>query len=89
MRGHRGPVLAAGVRGPLLAFALGTLATFAGLVAYLLALTVPVLWWKLRRAPQVPASAEKAGNVLLAMLAVQIGLGIATLLLVVPLPLFE
>ncbi|HEX4883152.1 MAG TPA: COX15/CtaA family protein [Casimicrobiaceae bacterium] len=57
------------------------------LVAYLLAVAVPVLWWKLRNAPQVPASAEKGGGALLAMLAVQIGLGIATLLLVVPLPL--
>jgi cytochrome c oxidase assembly protein subunit 15 len=55
--------------------------------AALLALLVPVLWWKLRRAPQVPAAAEKAGHVLLAMLGVQIALGIATLLLVVPLPL--
>lgn len=36
LRGHRGPVLPGGVRGPLLAFALGTLVTFAGLVAYLL-----------------------------------------------------
>lgn len=55
--------------------------------AYVLALLVPVLWWKLRRAPQIPASAEKAGNALLAMLAVQIVLGIATLLAVVPLSL--
>jgi heme a synthase len=55
--------------------------------AWLLAFLVPVLWWKLRRAPQVPASAEKAGNALVAMMALQIGLGIATLLLVVPLPL--
>jgi cytochrome c oxidase assembly protein subunit 15 len=55
--------------------------------AWLLALLVPVLWWKLRRAPQVPASAEKGASTLLAMLAIQIGLGIATLLAVVPLSL--
>ena len=55
--------------------------------AWLLAFLVPVLWWKLRRAPQVPARAENGGNLLFAMLVLQIGLGIATLLLVVPLPL--
>jgi cytochrome c oxidase assembly protein subunit 15 len=55
--------------------------------AWLLFLLVPVLWWKLRRAPALPARAEKGGNALLAMLAIQIGLGIATLVLVVPLPL--
>jgi len=55
--------------------------------AWLLALLVPVLWWKLRRAPQVPARAEKGGNLLLATLAFQIGLGIATLVNVVPLSL--
>jgi cytochrome c oxidase assembly protein subunit 15 len=55
--------------------------------AWLLFLLVPVLWWKLRTANGVPARAEKGGNALLAMLAIQIALGIATLLLVVPLPL--
>lgn len=55
--------------------------------AWLLAFLVPVLWWKLRRAPQVPAAAEKAGNLLLAMLGAQIALGIATLVNVVPLAL--
>jgi cytochrome c oxidase assembly protein subunit 15 len=55
--------------------------------AWLLFFLVPVLWWKLRRAPGLPARAEKAGNALLGMLAIQIALGIATLVLVVPLPL--
>jgi cytochrome c oxidase assembly protein subunit 15 len=55
--------------------------------AWLLFFLVPVLWWKLRRAPDLPARAEKGGNALLGMLAIQIALGIATLVLVVPLPL--
>jgi cytochrome c oxidase assembly protein subunit 15 len=55
--------------------------------ACLLSGLVAVLWWKLRRAPSIPARAEKGGDALLAMLAIQAGLGIATLLLVVPLPL--
>ena len=55
--------------------------------AWLLCFLVPVLWWKLRTADGVPARAEKGCNALVAMLAIQIALGIATLLLVVPLPL--
>jgi cytochrome c oxidase assembly protein subunit 15 len=57
------------------------------LLAWLLAFFVPALWWKLRRTPAVPARARVGGDLLLAALAVQIALGIATLLLVVPLPL--
>ena len=55
--------------------------------AWLLFFLVPVLWWKLRRAPEMPVRADKGGDALLGMLAVQIALGIATLVLVVPLPL--
>jgi cytochrome c oxidase assembly protein subunit 15 len=55
--------------------------------AWLLFFLVPVLWWKLRTAGGVPARAEKGGNALLAVLAIQIALGIATLLAVVPLSL--
>jgi len=55
--------------------------------AWLLFFLVPVLWWKLRTADGVPARAEKGGNALLAVLAIQLALGIATLLLVVPLSL--
>jgi cytochrome c oxidase assembly protein subunit 15 len=55
--------------------------------AWLLFFLVPVLWWKLRSTRGLPARADKGGDLLLAMLVVQIALGIATLLLVVPLPL--
>ena len=54
--------------------------------AWLLAFLVPVLWWKVLRS-DVPARARTGAHLMLAMLAVQIALGIATLLLVVPLPL--
>jgi len=57
------------------------------LFALLLVLLVPVLWWKLRHAPDLPRRATVGGNALLAMLMAQLGLGIATLLYVVPLPL--
>jgi cytochrome c oxidase assembly protein subunit 15 len=55
--------------------------------AWLLFLIVPIAWWKLRRIPRLPSRARWGGNALLAMLAIQIALGIATLLLVVPIPL--
>jgi len=55
--------------------------------AWLLFFLVPVLCWKLARAPGVPVRAEKGGNALVAMLGVQIALGVATLLMVVPLHL--
>jgi heme a synthase len=54
--------------------------------AWLLAFLVPVLWWKVLRA-DVPARARTGAHLMLAMLAVQVALGITTLLLVVPLPL--
>lgn len=56
------------------------------LIAYLLALAIPAFWWAARRAPLVPR-ARVAVNLLLAMLAIQITLGITTLLYVVPIPL--
>jgi len=55
------------------------------IVALSLAIVVPWLWWRVRRLPN--AGARSAANALFAMLALQIALGIATLLLVVPLPL--
>jgi heme a synthase len=55
--------------------------------AWLLCFLVPVLWWKLRHAPDVPRRATVGGHALLAMLVVQLGIGITTLLFVVPLPL--
>ena len=54
--------------------------------AWVLAALVPIAWWKLQRAP-VPARAVTTSHAMLAMLVVQIALGIATLLLVVPLSL--
>ena len=56
-------------------------------LAWLLAFLVPILWWKVRNTGGVPERARAGGNLLLALLALQIMLGIATLLLVVPIPL--
>ncbi len=56
------------------------------MIAWMLAFLVPLFWFKSRQLP-LPASTRRACNLLLIMLAVQISLGIATLLLVVPLPL--
>src|SRR5712691_28559 len=56
------------------------------LIAWLLAFLVPWFWLRARREP-VPRRARLAADLLLAMLALQITLGIATLLLAVPLPL--
>jgi cytochrome c oxidase assembly protein subunit 15 len=52
-----------------------------------LAFLVPLLWWKVRRDRAAPPRARTAANLLIAMLAVQIALGIMTLIHVVPLPL--
>jgi len=57
------------------------------LIAWTLAIAVPALWWKLRAAPGVSGRARRGGSLLLGLLALQIALGIATLLLVVPFPL--
>ena len=56
------------------------------LIAWTLAILVPIFWFKSKNLP-LPGSAHLACNLLLIMLIVQISLGIATLLLVVPLPL--
>ena len=55
-------------------------------VGWVLALSVPLLWWRLR-GRQLPQRARAGGSALLAMLALQLGLGIATLINAVPLPL--
>jgi cytochrome c oxidase assembly protein subunit 15 len=55
--------------------------------ALALAVAVPLLWWRLQRAEGLPARARVGGHVLLALLVLQLALGIATLLLVVPVPL--
>ena len=60
------------------------------LLAWLLALLVPWFWWKTRLVepnPPVNPHARLAVRLLLGALAVQIALGISTLLLVVPIPL--
>jgi heme a synthase len=57
------------------------------LIALVLALLVPLFWWRVRVASGVSRRARIGADLLLGLLAVQIALGIATLLLVVPLPL--
>ncbi len=56
-------------------------------IAWLLALLVPWFWWTLRRTRGLPPRARIGGDLLLVLVAVQIALGISTLLLVVPVPL--
>ncbi len=56
------------------------------LIAWLLALLVPWFWLRARRAPIAPR-AKLGAHLLLAALALQIALGIFTLLLAVPIPL--
>jgi cytochrome c oxidase assembly protein subunit 15 len=55
-------------------------------VGWLLAFAVPLLWWRVRRA-SVSLRAQAGSAALAAMVAVQLALGIATLVNVVPLPL--
>jgi cytochrome c oxidase assembly protein subunit 15 len=57
------------------------------LLAWALAFIVPALWWATRRVPGVPPRAKHGATLFLAMLTVQIALGIATLVHGVPLPL--
>jgi len=56
-------------------------------LAWLLALAVPVFWWRTVRSADVPVAARRGAHLLLGLLIVQLALGIATLLLVVPIPL--
>ena len=56
------------------------------LIAWLLAILVPWFWLRVRRNP-VPERAKLGADLLLGALALQIALGIATLLLAVPVPL--
>jgi cytochrome c oxidase assembly protein subunit 15 len=56
------------------------------LIAWSLAFAVPLLWWK-TRAAGVPERARSGADALFALVALQIALGIATLVHVVPLPL--
>jgi len=56
------------------------------LLAYLLCLVIPVFWWQAMRVA-LPAHTRRAVHFMLGWLAVQVLLGIATLLYVVPIPL--
>ena len=56
-------------------------------LAWVLALAVPYLWWKIMRFGRAPQRVRLGAHLLLAMLVVQLALGILTLVLVVPLPL--
>ncbi len=56
-------------------------------IAWVLAALVPFLWWKQRSTPGLPVRARIGSHLLLALVALQIALGIATLLFVVPVPL--
>jgi heme a synthase len=57
------------------------------LLAWLLAFAVPWLWWKIARNRALSDRVRLGGHLLLAMLCVQVALGILTLVLVVPVPL--
>lgn len=56
------------------------------MIAWVLMFTVPYFWFKARK-QQLSDSAKLACNLLLVMLVIQVGLGISTLLLAVPLTL--
>jgi len=57
------------------------------LLAWILAFAVPLLWWKFARAQRLPRAVRSGAHLLLAMLAVQVTLGILTLVHGVPVPL--
>ena len=56
------------------------------LIALLLAVAIPLLCWKIVRS-DAPVAARRGALVMVGMLAAQIALGVATVLLVVPVPL--
>lgn len=56
------------------------------LLAYILCIVIPVFWWAVMRA-NVSARARRAAHFLLGWLAVQVLLGVATLVHVTPVPL--
>jgi cytochrome c oxidase assembly protein subunit 15 len=57
------------------------------LLAWILAFAVPLTWWKTVRDARAAGAARVGAHLLLAMLAVQVTLGVLTLVHVVPLPL--
>ena len=56
-------------------------------LAWVLAFVVPAFWWRVRRKPDASRTVRVAADAVLAALIVQIALGIATLVNVVPLSL--
>jgi cytochrome c oxidase assembly protein subunit 15 len=56
------------------------------MIAWLLAFSIPYTWWQVHRS-RAPLRARRGAAVLVAGLAVQVSLGIATLVNVVPVPL--
>src|SRR6266480_56925 len=56
------------------------------ILAFVLVVVTLLLWWRLRTTPGSPSRAARGGSALLGMLALQIALGVATLLYVVPVP---
>jgi len=56
-------------------------------IAWLLALAVPAFWWRTQRSDDAPVAVRRSAYLLLALLVIQLALGIGTLLLVVPVPL--
>jgi len=57
------------------------------LLAWVLALLIPIFWWRVRATPAASRRTRIGASLLFVMLAVQVTLGICTLLLAVPLPL--
>jgi cytochrome c oxidase assembly protein subunit 15 len=57
------------------------------LLAWILAVAIPVLWWKVVRNADAARGVRIGAHLLLAMFAVQVALGILTLVHVVPVPL--
>ena len=57
------------------------------LLAWVLAVAAPIAWWRVVRDPDMTRRARIGAHLLLAMLAVQVTLGILTLVQAVPMPL--
>lgn len=65
---------------------MGTVQFDHRLIAWLLALLIPLLWWRVMRSP-VARSTQIAAHVVLGALVLQFSLGVATLLMAVPVAL--
>jgi heme a synthase len=57
------------------------------LLAWALALLIPLFWWRVRVTPEISRRGRIAAHLFLALLVVQFALGVCTVLFVVPLPL--